>query len=229
MAKVRVELHEADGRLPHKCMCCGEEASITKTRNMAWCPPWTVVLILAGLLPYAIVVLILTKRARVQVPLCAKHANHWLKRGFLIWGSLLAGIGFVVLLAVLYNNVPRAQQESLGAGICFVSVGLAIAWIIVVIVAQTTAIRPTEITDYEITLGGVAPEFVEAVHDVQQRRRDRLSDRDREKDWDDDDVPRRKQQPSEGIEEERPRRTGEESDGIEEDRPRKRPSSDDNM
>jgi hypothetical protein len=65
MAEIRLDREEADGGLPDICMCCGEEATVTKTKKMSWCPPWVGVLFLAGLLPYIIVMLIMTKRARL--------------------------------------------------------------------------------------------------------------------------------------------------------------------
>src|SRR5207247_1179889 len=95
MAEIRLDLGEADGYLPDICMCCGGAATVTKTRKMSWCPPWVGVLILAGLIPYAIVAMILTKRATVQVPLCDQHKGHWFNRALLAFGSffLFTAIG----------------------------------------------------------------------------------------------------------------------------------------
>src|SRR5258708_14518335 len=62
MPQIRLDREDADGRLPMVCMRCGEPATVTRTRNMSWCPPWVGVLFLAGLIPYVIVAIIMTKR-----------------------------------------------------------------------------------------------------------------------------------------------------------------------
>ena len=54
MAEIRLGLDEADGDLPEVCMCCGEPATLIRTKRMRWFPPWVNLLILLGLLPYAI-------------------------------------------------------------------------------------------------------------------------------------------------------------------------------
>lgn len=210
MAQVRLDLHEADGHLPPVCMRCGHEASVTKTRDMSWCPPWVGVLILAGLLPYVIVAILMTKRARVQVPLCENHKGHWFHRNLFIWGGLLA-VGAIGAIGIaLLIVLPRDHQDMFGPGICIGGGGLGFVWLISVIIAQSTAIRPKEITDRQIILEGVSADFVEAMDDLDRRRRERLRrrdyDDDDDEDWDEDDRPRRKRVESDAIEEDRPRK-----------------------
>ena len=160
MADVRLRLREVDGYLPQVCMCCGEPASDTKTRTMSWCPPWVGILILAGLLPWAIVVAILTRRVTVQVPLCEQHQSHWLNRNLLIWGSFflfgLLGLGGIVLGL----NLPRQEQDAVMPFICIGSGVMLLAWVIILVICQQTAIRPKEITDDDITLTGVCGAFI---------------------------------------------------------------------
>src|SRR5262249_28191839 len=101
--------------LPACCLRCGEPATLNKDRNFSWCPPWVGVLILAGLLPYLIVSLILTKRARVAVPLCAAHANHWRWREWVIWGSFLfLGILFFAVLVLISGNQNQGLARDIG-------------------------------------------------------------------------------------------------------------------
>ena len=213
MAEIRLRLREADGRLPMVCMCCGEPATVTKTKKMSWCPPWVGVLIVAGLLPYAIVASILTKRARVQGPLCEQHKGHWLYRLLILWLTL-AVVGFVGLVAIIaVASLPRHLSDSLGPFICIGSVGLFVVWLIGIIIMQYTAIRPKEITDRDILLTGVCDSFVEAVEDAdragdvaRRKRRARLED---DYDYDDDEPKPKKARRSDAI--------------HDEDRPRKRP------
>src|SRR5262245_6084596 len=139
MADVRVSLDEADGGLPDICMRCGETAVVNKTRNMSWFPPWVNILILAGLLPYVIIVALLTKRARVQVPLCENHKGHWLYRNLLIWGAFVVfGLMVVAGITVIANLPPRANDD-VAPFICVGSLVLVLAWLAIVVVAQSTA------------------------------------------------------------------------------------------
>jgi hypothetical protein len=153
--------------LPDVCMRCGAPASVHKNRNFSWYPPWLLVTILAGLLIFAILVLILTKRMLVSVPLCDAHRKHWFNR------SLFNGLAFLTLLAlgvgasVLTANV---NNDSMVLVAWLVVVFVFFAWLVGAAIAQTTAIRPTEITDRSITLTRVAKEFSDAVLDERDRR-----------------------------------------------------------
>ena len=203
MADIRLDLEEADGDLPPVCLCCGEPATVTKTKRMSWCPPWVGVLILGGLLPYLIVVLILTKRATLQAPFCAAHQGHWFNRNLLVWGTFVflgfLGGGLFALLIL----IQRPGEDHLMAFGCLGVVVFFVIWVVIVVAAQNTAIRPKEITDSDITLQGVSDAFVDACEEEDRRRRAKRRQR---YDWDDDDVdeppPRKKKRPpSDAIEE----------------------------
>jgi hypothetical protein len=168
MAKVRLGRYEAEqGRLPDLCMRCTSTATATVARRFSWHPPWVGVLILAGLLPYAIVALVLTKKVKFPVPLCEAHKGHWKSRAWATWGSAaglaLLGVGLIATLIALDQPGRRNPNPELFGYACFGWVVLALAWLIVVAVLQQTAIRPTEITDNSITLTGVHKDFAEAV------------------------------------------------------------------
>jgi hypothetical protein len=224
MAEIRLDLEEANGALPDMCACCGEPSAVIKTRNMSWFPPWVSFLILAGWLPYLILVLVLTKRATVQVPLCEQHQGHWFNRYLLTWVSflimLMVAIGMVAAAASLQ---PRGREEFVG----FAALGallLFILWIVMVIVVWNTVICPKEITDHEIVLQGVSEAFVDAVEEGRDHwgRRGRRAPREDYEDEDDMPRPRKKAAPSDAIQEERRRRVAE--DDNEPRSRRKRPS-----
>jgi hypothetical protein len=212
MSQVRLDRYEADGRLPMVCMRCGEPATVTRSRNMSWCPPWVGVLFLAGLVPYVIVAMILTKRARVQVPLCDSHKGHWLYRLLIVLGSFFLLLFVGIVGAVLFAVAPRQFQDSAGPFMCLGGAFLFIIWVVVLIVAQNTAIRPREITDDEIMLTGVCNEFVAAVDEAEHARLARRRERRRLRDDEDDDedeepAPRRKRPATDAFEEDdRPRK-----------------------
>ena len=166
MAQVRVRPEEADGDLPMVCMCCGAPATVTKTRDMSYVPQWVAVFSVIPIL-YVLMATIMTRKARVQAPLCDEHQGHWLKRTLWMWGLFLlfgaiSGGGFLIAMSLQDGGRPN---DSLAGISCGGGVVLFLVWLIVVIVLQNTAIRPEEI-DYEyITIKGVSQEFVDAVLD----------------------------------------------------------------
>src|SRR3954447_19514028 len=104
MATVRLTWHEvSEGLLPPVCMKCGAPSTGHAKKTFSWHPPWVIVLILGGLLPWAIVAAILTKRMTVRAPMCPAHRSHWLGRAWFVWGGFIAllavGFGAVILLA----------------------------------------------------------------------------------------------------------------------------------
>src|SRR5579871_4414997 len=103
MASVELESYRGKVRdLPEVCMRCGAPATVVRSRKFSWQPQWVIVLLFFGLLPYLIVAIILTKRARVEVPLCDTHKNHWRWRlFFLIGGPLILVGGGLILWLIL--------------------------------------------------------------------------------------------------------------------------------
>src|SRR5262245_7216706 len=98
MAELTLGTYELNARpLPAVCACCGAPVAVWKPQTFSWYRKWVIVTILAGLLVFVILAMVLTKRARMQVPLCEKHRNHFLSRVLLTWLGF-AGIFVVVLL-----------------------------------------------------------------------------------------------------------------------------------
>jgi uncharacterized membrane protein YdcZ (DUF606 family) len=192
MAQIRLDVRQADGYLPPVCMCCGQPATTTATRKMKWCPPW------AG----GLIGLMLMKHATLQAPLCDAHKGHWFNRNLLMGATfglfLVAIIGGIALAA----NVNDRLQNTIGPVVAISVLVMIVGWLVLVAFCHFTMIRPTEITDEEIALTGVAPEFIEAVEEEERARRRRRAARRRERErgsWrreeaeyeDDDDEPER--------------------------------------
>ncbi len=137
-----------------------------KSKTFSWFPPWTwILLIVGGVLVFALVALILTKRRTVDVPLCEEHNNYWLTRRLLVIGCFL-GICISCILGVVicveyegqgFNDIP------LGIVLCLGAFSLsAICWPVMLLIVLSTGIRPREIVRKDITLVGVAKAFVVA-------------------------------------------------------------------
>jgi hypothetical protein len=232
MAEIRLDKDEADGELPDVCMCCGEESTVTKKKNMSWCPPWVGFLILVAWPVWLIVMILMTKRATLQAPLCDQHKNHWLIRTLIVAGSgvlfaLMAVLGFIGF-AVLD---PRVGEQFGWIG-CLGGIGLFVTWIIILIVCQNTAIRPKEITDDEITLQGVSDAFVEALDErhaaKRARRKKAMRSRDDEDEDEEEPAPPPKKKPASNAITTKKRPPAEDIEEDEAPRPRKkRPPADD--
>jgi hypothetical protein len=145
------------------CMRCGQPAVVLKYRRFSWCPQWVYLLLLVGLIPCAIVALILTKRKKLNIPLCEAHKNHWLWRQLVVVGGFLAFIALGFAAMVLMGSQQGGRRGDDVAGfICLGAAGLGLVWLITAVIVQQTAIRPTKITDRAITLTNVSKEFVQA-------------------------------------------------------------------
>jgi hypothetical protein len=156
---------------------------------MSWFPRWIYWLFLVHFLVLVIVALIMTKRARLQAPLCERHQWHWVLRQGFIGFSFLALIIFYAGLVAFFMNAPRQQLDLFAPLVIAGTIVLMVAWLVAVIVAQSTAIRAAEITKTHILLAGVSEAFVQAVEEAEIERRVRL------RQWEDDDaesVPRRR-------------------------------------
>jgi hypothetical protein len=161
MARIRLGRFEvSEGQLPAVCMRCGEPAERQVHKQFSWHPPWVILIILAGLLPYVILALILTKRMTIRAPMCQLHRGHWWKRQLFITGgflALLVLLGVCIFFAVDVNAKLTQSQT----GFLFLGWSLLfLIYLIAALVVQYTSIRPKEITDTSISLTGVAPAFV---------------------------------------------------------------------
>jgi hypothetical protein len=145
-------------------MRCGGPSTVVKTKKFSWYPSWVYLLILVHLLIFLIVALIMTKRMTVPVPLCDKHRRHFLWPTLLGVGALLLLLvtifGGVILAGALEDALDRDARDTFFV-VWFVGGGaLFLAVLITACVVQIRTIRPTQITDRDITLTNVAPEFV---------------------------------------------------------------------
>lgn len=164
MAKLRLESYDRHTvELPDLCMHCGAQAAVRKSKTFSWFPPWIwILLFICGLLPFAIIALVMTKRRTVDVPLCEEHKNYWFIRQTLVIGSFLGICVLGVFSWILVMESDGRNGNPFGGIMCIGSIVLFVAWLIMAVNVQNNSIRPREITDSTITLVGVSKAFVEA-------------------------------------------------------------------
>jgi hypothetical protein len=85
--------------LASRCVKCNEPGSKELMRELHWHSPWLYIMVVfPGVVIYALVAMIVRKKAAVQVSLCERHVN--LRRaGIAIgWGGPVAGIAAMLAL-----------------------------------------------------------------------------------------------------------------------------------
>lgn len=148
---------EKEAPLPDCCMKCGS-TQITTRRNQrfAWTPQWVFIFFFVSGLIALILVLVLQKKGRLHVPLCAACANRWSQGLLIMWlavGWLIAGI--VAGGICLGNDLPE------------VGVPLFISAFVFLIVAgvmnRGRFLRAKKIDERIITLTMVHPTAMQAI------------------------------------------------------------------
>jgi len=139
--------------LPASCVKCGgvpKEPWLKRT--FYWHNPLLYLLIIIGLLIYAIVVLIVRKQVQLMVPICDLHES---KRKSRLW------IGAILLLACIPVAIAfgtYVQSESAPLIAFFLGIVMFIAGLVVI--SSSYVLRPTYIGDDCAKFKGAHPEFL---------------------------------------------------------------------
>jgi hypothetical protein len=202
MAKVRLWINPREYAvydLPRVCMKCGADATTVKKKQFSWYPPWISALVVVPV-AFIIAALVLTKRQSVELPFCDRHKNHFLIRVLAGLGGLAAVLALgAVGLAVVASLAPKQNNDDYFGFVCLGWGALLLVYAVGIgVFSSLTTIRPTEITEREITLTNVSQEFVRALEDeeaelerdVDRDVRDRWRERRRERLRDDDRIER---------------------------------------
>jgi hypothetical protein len=182
MAVVRLTRVESEiGNLPNVCMRCGAPATTVTEKYLAWQPRWIAIILLVGLLfwkppqmlpvifgglLYFIIGMILKKRMKLLAPMCEQHRSHWFRQ--VIFNFIaLAAFPLMIVVGVFALPLPESpmgeEEQAFGRMVCFLTVVLLLAWVIVNVVVSRFLIHPTVITDRDMELSGVHDSFVEAL------------------------------------------------------------------
>jgi hypothetical protein len=157
MAKILLHRHEVEDRaLPFVCLKCGRAGDLWKTKRF----------LLASPSPVGNV----GKLTLIEVPLCSAHKNHWFWRGLFGWGvgGVLVALFLPGFFAIAeHNQIPAPWRTIFGVALGVGFFGL-ILWLPVMLVLHFTSVRPSKITEDDITLVGVSPVFVTKVKEYRR-------------------------------------------------------------
>jgi hypothetical protein len=167
MANVRLEKRFCTGgRLPWVCLICGNSADNWKRITFSYRPLWIDLFMVFGLPLWIILTILLTKRMRVECPVCEMHRTYWKRKErktYAFAASLFLGTIVLIALATL----PESDTLQIASFVLImVNVLVSITGMIVV---NVTGVRPRRINKYDITLKGVSSEFANALDDLQER------------------------------------------------------------
>jgi len=143
-----------ESALPHRCIKCNAPAAEgTKVRTVYWHHPGIYLLILLQVFLYALVALIVRKKARVTFSLCAEHRTRYWKGLAVGWIGSFAGIG-VVIYGISGDQVWTMVE---GGVLLLVSLVTGITW--------ARLLSPQRIDEEYVRLRGCGKAFLNSLPD----------------------------------------------------------------
>lgn len=145
--------------LPHHCVKCGAPAEGPPVkRTLYWHEPWVYLLILPGLLIYAIVAICLRKSGTVHLALCPAHRA---RRAWMLAAAWLLGLGGPALMIFAAYSAPTGGRgSSSDPTLLLLLLGLILLVAGLVVGALSPPVRPKRIDDYFMWLNGAGPAFL---------------------------------------------------------------------
>lgn len=148
-------MHKA-APLPPICVKSGEAATQWLKRKLVWHPPWIFALILLHVFLYAIVALILQKRATIHIGLTDEWFARRRTRMLMATGICLSGILVGVAGIAMKNREPNSDYLMLLLPAMILLLGGLIYGLI-----ASRLVSAQRITDQYIWLKGVHPSFLD--------------------------------------------------------------------
>ena len=150
-----------EGDLPDRCVKCNEPADEpTKTRTVYWHHPGFYVVLLVNVFVYAIVALIVRKKAKVSPGLCQAHKQRRLMGLGIGWGGFL--VGFIAMMMAFGNESP-----GLGMLLMLATLGSIVAGMII-----SRIVYPKRIDDRYVQLKGCGEAFLAELPEFRPGARD---------------------------------------------------------
>ncbi|HEX5462179.1 MAG TPA: hypothetical protein VFX20_19595 [Steroidobacteraceae bacterium] len=141
-----------EASLPSRCVRCNEpSAEPTKTRRIYWHSPWLYLLILANFLIYALVALIVRKKAVVAPGLCSAHKKRRLTGIVTAWALLIAGF------ALMFMGITGGKPGVAVVGLLLILVALLVS------ASVTRIVRAKRIDAQYIQLKGCGAAFLDSM------------------------------------------------------------------
>jgi len=150
--------------LPPVCCKCGEPATCEKQVKFSWYPPWIVLTVLIALIIAVILAAILRKKRTAYLPVCDKHSGVW------NWGGAIMAFTAISFVGLLVGGLALFGGPGMAAFAAPLFIALLVYFVVgffTGVIVQAQAIQPKFITDDELKLVKLHPEFADAVIDQQ--------------------------------------------------------------
>jgi len=148
--------------LPPLCVKCALPGDLrARWQAFAWFPSWTYFLLLLGLLPLVIVQMVLTKRARLALPLCGSCNSRWTTAR--VVRSLAFLVPIVVGLGLAFAGLATDHGLVAAFGVLLFFPGILVVIPIDLIFVRPRILRAVFIDDHVVTLRGVSPQVLDVL------------------------------------------------------------------
>jgi hypothetical protein len=144
-----------DATLPNRCVKCNAPADKKLNRELRWHPPgWYFTIIFPGLLIYIIIAMVVSHRAKISVPMCARHRSR--RRWAIAVGWLVCLASFFVLPIIgAMTSIPTEYV----VGGC---VAMFAAWLLYGLI-RSNVVTPALIDKNYVWLKGINRDFLDAL------------------------------------------------------------------
>ena len=151
--------------LPHRCVYCNEPEAKRITMKYSWHHPALYLLILTGVLIYAIVALVVQKKGVANMSLCSLHVAKRSRKILVLWLITVCLLSLIVIGPVL-ENVKITPRDSM---IFFILIGIFGGLIGLVAASQGgRALKAKFIDDRMMKLGGAGEPFLRSLGSMPQ-------------------------------------------------------------
>ena len=149
--------------LGDSCVKCGAACEGWRwNKTLYWHEPWVYVLIIPGILIYAICAMVLRKSARVSAGLCPAHRKRRNIGMLIVWLLSLLGVACIIGGPVLAGN-----YDSPAAGVTGVLLAFAL-WIVAVILgnSRVRVLAPKKIDEHYAWFGGAGEAYLQMLQPI---------------------------------------------------------------
>ncbi|HTN74874.1 MAG TPA: hypothetical protein VL096_06490 [Pirellulaceae bacterium] len=143
-----------DALLPDRCVKSNQPTKRRLKRNLVWYPKWLLITLLGGWLPYVILVLVLQKKATIQIGLTEEWLSRRWQRIGIAWGLVLLGF------ALFAGGIAMLDQVEVLGGVMMLSAIFMLLGGAIYGLMSARMVYPKKIDDRFVWLQGVAPEYL---------------------------------------------------------------------
>lgn len=140
--------------LPDICLKSNLPATHRLKRSLSWHHPALILLVLIGVLIYAIVALIVRKTATIQIPLTEEWFHRRRRRMIFAWSMFLSAMALIPIAAFYGEQADWAPVAVIAA--ILLMIGAAIYGLV-----ACRLVSPNRMTDTYIWLKGVHPDYLD--------------------------------------------------------------------